>query len=218
MISEHVGSRSKEQCITQFLQLPINDEFLTAQLTKTELEELPFGELPNPVMTTIAFLAGHVNPGVGAAAAKTALKSLLKSSKDQGQEREESSVKIEKAPEKVDSMDIGEGEDESHQVVEPDVGAFSKQAMKEATVNALKSAVEVARKLASYENQEIQHWTRLAVKTMVDKLTIKLQQFDELEVTIDTELQELIKQQSALAESIESLSTQRFPATEGEIL
>lgn len=211
MISEHVGSRSKEQCVTQFLQLPINDEFLTAQLTKKELEELPFGELPNPVMTTIAFLAGHVNPGVGAAAAKTALKALLKASKEQDQPMEDTVVKKEQVPESMEvditaKLEPGEDENKLHQ--EPEPGVFSKEIMKEATTTALKSAVEVARKLASYENQEIQHWTRLAVKTMVDKLTIKLQQYNELETSVDNELQELIKQQVTLSESIQSLSTQ----------
>ncbi|RCH86657.1 hypothetical protein CU098_002027, partial [Rhizopus stolonifer] len=87
MISEHVGSRSKEQCITQFLQLPINDAFLTAKLSQKEAQELPFSQQPNPVMTTVAFLSGHVNPGVGAAAAKTALKELIQSGQDQFSEQ-----------------------------------------------------------------------------------------------------------------------------------
>lgn len=181
LISEHVGSRSKEQCITKFLQLPINDEFLTAQLSKKELQDLPFGTTPNPVMTTIAFLAGHVNPGVGAAAAKTALKELIQSN---------------------------EG---TESAMETEEGVFSTDVMKKATSSALKSAVENARKLASYENQEIQHWTRLAVKTMVDKLSFKVQQYDELETSLETELVELQKQQELLASSIEAISSQHYP-------
>lgn len=198
LISEHVGSRSKEQCITKFLQLPINDEFLTAQLSKKELEELPFGDLPNPVMTTIAFLSGHINPGVGAAAAKTALKELMKS----GEGHTDGSTTI---AESVDvDMDIVEVEKEN-------TGIFSKELMKKATTCALKTAVENARKLASYEDEEIQHWTRLAVKTMVDKLSFKVQQYDELETSLENELTELEKQQELLATSIEAISTQHFP-------
>lgn len=187
LISEHVGSRSKEQCITKFLQLPINDEFLTAQLSKKELQDLPFGTTPNPVMTTIAFLAGHVNPGVGAAAAKTALKELIQS-KEGG--------------ESADAMETDDSTTAS---------AFSEEVMKKATSSALKSAVENARKLASYEDQEIQHWTRLAVKTMVDKLSFKVQQYDELENSLETELTELQKQQDLLASSIEAISSQHYP-------
>lgn len=236
MISEHVGTRSKEQCVTQFLQLPINDEFLTAQLTKKELEELPFGESSNPVMTTIAFLSGHVNPGVGAAAAKSALKALLKASKDQvdttkedeapprNEEPKTEVIKDEPMNEAVnndfnDAMDVDiktepnleNAVTEDTDIKEnPNTGPFSKEIMKEATASALKSAVQVAHKLASYEDQEIQHWTRLAVKTMVDKLMIKLQQYEEIETSTDSELQELIKQQATLSEQIENLSAQHF--------
>lgn len=203
LISEHVGSRSKEQCITKFLQLPINDEFLTAQLSQKELKELPFGDLPNPVMTTIAFLSGHINPGVGAAAAKTALKELMKS----GQGRSENIEDVTKIKSE-ESVDIDINMDEG---VKEDVSAFSKDLMKNATKSALRSAVESARKLASYEDQEIQHWTRLAVKTMVDKLSSKVQQYDELETSLENEQTELEKQQTLLATSIEAIKTQHFP-------
>ncbi|KAI8350602.1 SWIRM domain-containing protein [Choanephora cucurbitarum] len=197
MISEHVGSRSKEQCVTQFLQLPINDEFLKAKLTTKERESLPFSKQPNPVMTTIAFLAGHVNPGVGAAAAKTALKELVKS----GEGRED-----------LEDIKIEEEEQKGIEVKEKEAQfAFSEETLKKAQIAAIKSAVENAHKLASYEDQEIQHWTRLAVKTMVDKLSFKVQQYDELENSLVTELQELEKQQGVLATSIETLSSQRFP-------
>jgi SWI/SNF related-matrix-associated actin-dependent regulator of chromatin subfamily C len=245
MISEHVGSRSKEQCITHFLQLPINDEFLTAQLTQKELEELPFGDLPNPVMTTIAFLSGHVNPGVGSAAAKTALKVLMKSGEGRQEEVEkvepmeaeqetESSVKREAEDEIMTDASNTLIKEETEEENEPrnpnldqemtettaesmptkkevDQGIFSKKLQKEATTSALKSAVQNARKLASYEDQEIQHWTRLAVKTMVDKLSIKVQQYDELETSLSNELQELEKQSGLLANSIDALLVQHFP-------
>ncbi|KAG1119248.1 hypothetical protein G6F42_013017 [Rhizopus arrhizus] len=237
MISEHVGSRSKEQCITRFLQLPINDEFLTAQLTKKELEDLPFGDLPNPVMTTIAFLSGHVNPGVGSAAAKTALKVLMKSGEGRQEEnqlkqeaeadadakdeamldvvKQEADTEAESSNLRNEDVDVkmteatAEGRKATKKVV--DQGIFSREIQKEATTLALKSAVQNARKLASYEDQEIQHWTRLAVKTMVDKLSIKVQQYDELETSLSNELQELEKQSGLLANSIDALVVQHFP-------
>lgn len=218
LISEHVGTRTKEQCITKFLQLPINDEFLTAQLSAKELEDLPFGDLPNPVITTIAFLSGHINPGVGAAAAKTALKELLKSGAGRSEAMEVDNalqLKNEEEEPKVsleDEMDIVTEEDDEKNELP---GAFSKDLMKKATTSALRSAVENARKLASYEDQEIQHWTRLAVKTMVDKLSFKVQQYDELETSLETELTELEKQQNLLASSIEAIVTHDNSA-EGE--
>jgi hypothetical protein len=218
LISEHVGTRSKEQCITKFLQLPINDEFLSAQLSKKELMDLPFGDLPNPVMTTIAFLSGHINPGVGAAAAKTALKELMKSGEGRGEPMQVDHVlqiKNEEYEENLsldeDNMDVVEEEEVDTIKKEEVNGAFSKELMKKATTSALRSAVENARKLASYEDQEIQHWTRLAVKTMVDKLSFKVQQYDELESSLEIELTELEKQQILLAGSIETIVTQHYP-------
>ncbi|KAG0205966.1 hypothetical protein BGX28_002516 [Mortierella sp. GBA30] len=80
MVAEHVGTRSREQCILHFLQLPIEDPYLGG-VTERELGSLqyhraPFSESDNPVMSVVAFLASVVNPGVAAAAAQSALKEL----------------------------------------------------------------------------------------------------------------------------------------------
>ncbi|KAJ8654273.1 hypothetical protein O0I10_010095 [Lichtheimia ornata] len=185
-ISEHVGSRTKEQCITQFLQLPITDDFLSTKLSDKELEELPFGDQPNPIMTLIAYLSGHINPGVGSAAAKRAIKELIGENTDKDTQS--------------DAMDI---DDES---------AFTKEQIKKAAIGALESAVEEAKRLASYESEEIQNWTRLVTKTAVDKLMIKVQQYDEQETFLENELKELGKQSAALANSLEAL-TKQYPAS-----
>ncbi|KAI8880167.1 hypothetical protein K501DRAFT_255463 [Backusella circina FSU 941] len=208
LISELVSTRSKEQCITKFLQLPINDEFLTAKLSRSEKERLPFSDTPNPVMTMTSFLAGHINPGIGAAAAKEALKVLLQSGEGKDQEMKEEEdvqVKVEKMEEDDDTMGVDDEEPKKAP------GAFSEDTMTKATKAALKSGIESTLKLAGYEDQEIQHWTRLAVQTIVDKLVLKVQQYDELESSLENELKELEKQQGLLATSIESLSKQHFP-------
>ncbi|KAL0084089.1 hypothetical protein F4703DRAFT_1737663 [Phycomyces blakesleeanus] len=214
MISEHVGIRSKEQCITQFLQLPISDTFLTAQLADKELEELPFGDQPNPVMTMIAFISGHINPGVGAAAAKAALKELLQS------EEAKNEMDIDNNDDEYDDEEDEDEEDEENDEEDNErqekllfKGLFSPETMKKATMAGLLSAVEQAKKLASYEDQEIQHWTRLAVKTLVDKISLKVQQYDELETSLDNERKELEKQGLVLTSSIENLHRQYAATT-----
>ncbi|KAG1147867.1 hypothetical protein G6F37_003760 [Rhizopus arrhizus] len=213
LISEHVGSRTKEQCITQFLQLPINDEFLSTRPTQMELEEIPFGTTPNPVMAIIAFLSGHINSGVASAAAKSALQILMKLGED-------SNATSTKVKEEVDMNCIKEEDvnmdkkecEQSEEVAE----AFSKDTMKKATISALEAAVETARKLASYENEEIQHWARLAVKTTVEKLSLKLQQYDALETSLENEHEEMEKQANVLASSIETLVSQYQPLMESD--
>jgi len=77
-IEEHVGSRSAQQCIRKFLQLPIEDPYVATEgdMGAMRFARIPFEQADNPVMSVVAFLAGVVNPGVAAEAAKTALHAL----------------------------------------------------------------------------------------------------------------------------------------------
>ncbi|CAI4061388.1 hypothetical protein N7582_001881 [Saccharomyces uvarum] len=72
-VAKHVGNKSPEQCILRFLQLPIEDKFLYGDgSTKGDNESglgplkyaphLPFSKSESPVLSTIAFLVGLVNP------------------------------------------------------------------------------------------------------------------------------------------------------------
>lgn len=94
-ISDHVQTRTRDQCILKFLQLPIEDPYLAAASTDVELgplkyavglggnaEALPFAKADNPVMSVVAFLASTVGPGVAAAAAGRAMGELTGDLKD----------------------------------------------------------------------------------------------------------------------------------------
>ncbi|XP_013876839.1 SWI/SNF complex subunit SMARCC1 [Austrofundulus limnaeus] len=75
-VSEHVGSRTQDECILHFLRLPIEDPYLES--TETSMgplayQPIPFSQSGNPVMSTVAFLASVVDPRVASAAAKAAL-------------------------------------------------------------------------------------------------------------------------------------------------
>uniref|UniRef100_W5KTE5 SWI/SNF related BAF chromatin remodeling complex subunit C1a n=1 Tax=Astyanax mexicanus TaxID=7994 RepID=W5KTE5_ASTMX len=75
-VSEHVGSRTQDECILHFLRLPIEDPYLEsseATLGPLAYQPVPFSQSGNPVMSTVAFLASVVDPRVAAAAAKAAL-------------------------------------------------------------------------------------------------------------------------------------------------
>lgn len=75
-VSEHVGSRTQDECILHFLRLPIEDPYLensNASLGPLAYQPVPFSQSGNPVMSTVAFLASVVDPRVAAAAAKAAL-------------------------------------------------------------------------------------------------------------------------------------------------
>ncbi|XP_077405214.1 SWI/SNF complex subunit SMARCC1b isoform X3 [Vanacampus margaritifer] len=75
-VSEHVGSRTQDDCILHFLRLPIEDPYLedsSASLGPLAYQPVPFSQSENPVMSTVAFLASVVDPRVASAAAKAAL-------------------------------------------------------------------------------------------------------------------------------------------------
>ena len=75
-VSEHVGSRTQDECILQFLRLPIEDPYLDedfGHMGPLAYQPLPFSQSGNPVMSTVAFLASTVDPRVASAAAKSAL-------------------------------------------------------------------------------------------------------------------------------------------------
>ncbi|SCU87447.1 LADA_0E04060g1_1 [Lachancea dasiensis] len=66
-VANFVGNKTAEECILRFLQLPIEDPYLQSQSCE-ELgplkyaPHLPFSKADNPVMSTIAFLVGLVDP------------------------------------------------------------------------------------------------------------------------------------------------------------
>uniref|UniRef100_A0A672HI14 SWI/SNF related, matrix associated, actin dependent regulator of chromatin, subfamily c, member 1b n=1 Tax=Salarias fasciatus TaxID=181472 RepID=A0A672HI14_SALFA len=79
-VSEHVGSRTQDECILHFLRLPIEDPYLedsSASLGPLAYQPVPFSQSENPVMSTVAFLASVVDPRVASAAAKAALGELI---------------------------------------------------------------------------------------------------------------------------------------------
>uniref|UniRef100_A0A8C1FRN7 SWI/SNF related BAF chromatin remodeling complex subunit C1b n=1 Tax=Cyprinus carpio carpio TaxID=630221 RepID=A0A8C1FRN7_CYPCA len=75
-VSEHVGSRTQDDCILHFLRLPIEDPYLEnseASMGPLAYQPVPFSQSENPVMSTVAFLASVVDPRVASAAARAAL-------------------------------------------------------------------------------------------------------------------------------------------------
>ncbi|XP_061177984.1 SWI/SNF complex subunit SMARCC2-like [Saccostrea echinata] len=81
-VSEHVGSRTQDECILHFLRLPIEDPFLEesdfSHAGPLAYQPVPFSQTGNPIMSTVAFLASVVDPRVAGAAAKSALEEFSK--------------------------------------------------------------------------------------------------------------------------------------------
>lgn len=77
-VCEHVGTRTQDECILNFLRLPIEDPYLEDHeaggvLGPLAYQPVPFSKSGNPIMSTVAFLASIVDPRVAASAAKAAM-------------------------------------------------------------------------------------------------------------------------------------------------
>uniref|UniRef100_A0A1I8AAF7 SWI/SNF complex subunit SMARCC2 n=1 Tax=Steinernema glaseri TaxID=37863 RepID=A0A1I8AAF7_9BILA len=83
-VADHVGTRTQEECILKFLQLPIVDPYLEEDDIETEMtnhitqQPIPFSQTGNPVMSTVAFLSSVVDKRVAASAVKAALEEFGK--------------------------------------------------------------------------------------------------------------------------------------------
>ena len=85
-IAENVG-KPREACLLQFLKLPTNEllssisipassESILGSISSTSFLNFPFSQSENPVLSVLAFLAGHVHPRVAAVASQAALAEL----------------------------------------------------------------------------------------------------------------------------------------------
>ncbi|KAM4631220.1 SWI/SNF complex subunit SMARCC1b isoform 2-T2 [Polymixia lowei] len=145
-VSEHVGSRTQDECILHFLRLPIEDPYLedsSASLGPLAFQPVPFSQSENPVMSTVAFLASVVDPRVASAAAKAALEEFSRVQEESVDKTPETSSQ----PEKTESVDAEKMETNSnaHQVParaeglegEPSAAAEGDQVKRENTESLL---------------------------------------------------------------------------------
>ncbi|KAG0321202.1 hypothetical protein BGZ99_004054 [Dissophora globulifera] len=214
-VAEHVGTRSREQCILQFLQLPIEDPYLGGQTEKElgplQFNRIPFSETDNPVMSVVAFLASVVNPGVAAAAAQSALKELALAKKS-AQENNEATKQESEGADSVEARKVNGDHkidddvtmSEANSLLEAEfnkednIGGIPRSTLEKAAAAALGSAAAKAKTLADYEEREIQRLVTVVVEMQLKKLELKLQQFEELENVLDSEKRELERQRQQL--------------------
>lgn len=74
-VSSHVGpSKTREECICKFLQLPIEEQYVDTTMEKGnsfgKFGRVPLSSSDNPVLSLVAYLAGNVDPKVAAGTLK----------------------------------------------------------------------------------------------------------------------------------------------------
>lgn len=211
-IADHVGSRTKDQCILKFLQLPIEDPYVAAASSDADLgalkwalplpggaEGLPFSKADNPVMSVVAFLASTVGPAVAAAAAGKAVGELtanLKASAGESAAAEGAAVggmEVDDAAKAggaaTDAGVKAEGGEATPAPPKPATlgSAPAPSAVTAAADVALGAAAAKAATLAASEDRQIQALVSRLVSAQLKKLELKMAHFEELEQMVESE-------------------------------
>lgn len=200
-VADHVGTRTREQCIMQFLQIPIEEPYLsnTAAADNSDItryQRMPFSQADNPVMSIVTFLASTVKAEVAAAAANSAIKRIeAKKAQQSGDDTMDlDDVKV--STNADDKMD----EDEGEQEVPGDAKTknLPKNEVEKVAAVALGSAAAKAKVLADNEGREVQRLVNTVVETQLKKLELKMAHLSELEGLIEDELDLLVTQRMQL--------------------
>lgn len=196
-ISTHVGTRTKEECVLQFLQLDIEDKYLEAEnpvgisMLGSQGGQLPFSQADNPVMTVVAFLASLADPASAAVAAGKSAEELRQNLRG----KLESSGALE-ANGKGKGKEKEGGESMELDLQQETTVTTTTTTTTKTTTSALASiplATIGARAdgLASHEEREMTRLVSAAVNITLQKMEMKMKYFNEMEAILQEERREL---------------------------
>ncbi|KAK9321411.1 SWIRM domain-containing protein [Lipomyces orientalis] len=195
-IADHVGSRTREQCVLKFLQLPIEDPYLeskTEEMGPLQYNHIPLSQADNPVMSVVAFLASIVDPKVAAAAAQSALPEMTRAIQAQLQKstKSETTPAFSASANGEDKMDVDSSSKEGSTESSTDKEESANGIVKKAASIALGVAAARAHLLATDEEREMSRLVNSLVNMQTRKLELKLAKFEELEQVLEAERREL---------------------------
>ena len=209
-VAEHVKTRSAEECVLHFLRLPIEDPYLETILPSLSVPGadastsgvMPFARSDNPVMSTVAFLAQAVSPGVAAAAAQAALRYLAHeasgsgvppSSGTNGGAGAPSAPAADAGPEAAMDVDGAAATAKAKSTVQ------DAQVLQQAAGTALGAAAAHALLLATAEERRIQKEVSLLVEAQLRKMELKMAHMDAMEAQMTTELARIETERAKVA-------------------
>uniref|UniRef100_A0A673CXZ2 SWI/SNF related, matrix associated, actin dependent regulator of chromatin, subfamily c, member 2 n=1 Tax=Sphaeramia orbicularis TaxID=375764 RepID=A0A673CXZ2_9TELE len=204
-VSEHVGSRTQDECILHFLRLPIEDPYLedtSSSLGPLAYQPVPFSQAGNPVMSTVAFLASVVDPRVASAAAKSALEEFSRMKEEVPAALVEAHVRrVEEAARVSGRQDPLYGLEGS---------GIAGTGLEEGERPGRRDTWH----LAAVEERKIKSLVALLVETQMKKLEIKLRHFEELETIMDREREALEYQRQQLLADRQSFHMEQLKYAE----
>ncbi|KAL2761233.1 hypothetical protein ACRALDRAFT_1073292 [Sodiomyces alcalophilus JCM 7366] len=187
-IADHVGTRTREECVLRFLQLEIEDKYIDSEFNNVDdlgEKQLPFNQADNPVMSVIGFLAGLADPATTAAAAQQSagkLKRRLRNQLDGGGKDPRTLIKGKSndTAGDMDAMEIDSWQDAPPHTTEAGT-ANTVASTSLASIGARGAA------LASHEEREMTRLVSAAANVTLDKLELKLKYFGEMETMLQAE-------------------------------
>ncbi|CCE61350.1 hypothetical protein TPHA_0A02680 [Tetrapisispora phaffii CBS 4417] len=177
-IAKGVGNKTPEHCILKFIQLPIEDKYLYNEMNGADKSDLgpikfaphlPFSKADNPILSTIAFLVGLVNPSVVQSMTNRAITKIA--------EEEEEKAASEQVKENYN--DTSGSVNEGSEIALASVGIRS---------HIFKTHEE--RKLNSISNQ--------LIASQLEKVDMKLKLLDNIEKSLELEKKALQVQQEEI--------------------
>lgn len=162
-VAQHVGTRTRDECILHFLRLPIEDPYSAASMSDLGMLQYKLSKETsndNPVMSVVAFLASTIDADVAAAAAHTSMEKLgVKAKAKDVEVKKESDMDVD--TKKSDDQDTDKESDEKQSIVAP---------------------------LPNYEEEKrISNLTSQYIRKQVEKYESRLAQFQELENVVEEE-------------------------------
>ncbi|KAI4256270.1 MAG: hypothetical protein LQ352_002159 [Teloschistes flavicans] len=207
-ITDHVESRTREECVMKFLQLEIEDTYIenTGQEARSygalDQGRIPFGRT-DTVMTVVGFLAGMSDPEVAAAAAGRSVAAIRQGLQKRieagigGQETQSKDKENESTMKTEDAMEVDAVESpqpaNTNEIALPESTIANQAQSGPPSLETIALATSAARAgaLASIEEREMTRLVSSAVNTTLQKLELKLQHFSEMEMAMQAERREL---------------------------
>lgn len=202
-IAEHVGTRTREECVLQFLQLDIDDKYLEPenfnapigiQMLGSQGGQLPFSQADNPVMSVVGFLASLADPASAAAAAGKSAQEL----------RQNLRGRLETSGASGDSPASGKGKEKEGESMELDIQQTTTTTTTTKTTTTALASIPLATVgaraggLASHEEREMTRLVSAAVNITLQKTELKMKYFEEMESILQAERRELERQRQQL--------------------
>jgi SWI/SNF related-matrix-associated actin-dependent regulator of chromatin subfamily C len=190
-----VGTRTREECVLQFLQLDIEEKYLDSEaglnastglsMLGAQQGHLPFSQVDNPVMSVVGFLASLADPASTAAAANKSAAELKRNLRKQLEGGNGEDVQTNgKDKNKEDSMDVD---------IRQETTTTTTTTTTKTTLASIPLASIGARAagFASHEEREMTRLVSAAANVTLQKLELKLKYFNEMEAILREERREL---------------------------